>query len=278
VKIRILQLNLRIGAFEPNRQKLLAAYEQAIKQGAEFVIAPELFLCGYPPRELLLRQDFIEANFIALHKTAAAVGEVPLCVGFVDENPARPARSLFNSAAILQAGKVLWQQPKSLLPTYAVFDENRYFEPAKPTAPLELNGRKLGITICDDIWNVEDFWSDRLCRRDSIKELIVQGANIIPTGSITKPPSAELRPDQNNQDSLPEYDILDAILQHYVGEHPSKAEIIKRGFAPAVVTCVVNKITCTEYKRRQAAPEAKISPRAFGMSCRILVAQRFRTV
>ena len=564
MKIGILQLNSTIGDFESNRQKLVATYERAVQQGAEFVIAPELFLCGYPPRDLLLRPDFIEANLTTLANTAEAVGAVPLCVGFVDKNLARPGRSLFNSAAVLQNGKIVWRQNKSLLPTYDVFDEDRYFEPAKSPAPFAFKGRQLGITICEDIWNDEDFWADRRYRRDPVKELLAQGADlilnlsaspwhvgkeqtrlamlqrvardervplvevnavgandelifdghsvalnrqgevlalgkgfaedllvvevdgqprsaeppaqaesidlrgqtpapkpnwpakeeqlfralslgirdyvhkcgfqsvvlglsggidsaltavlavdalgtdkvmgvslparyssrgsltdaevlaknlgiryevipiepafkavegqlanvfagtrpneteeniqsrlrgvtlmalsnkfgslvlttgnksemavgyctlygdmcgalavisdvfktevyslsrwinrdriIIPTDSITKPPSAELRPDQRDQDSLPPYDVLDAILQHYVVEHLSKDAIVKRGFAPAVVNEVINKVTFTEYKRRQAAPGLKVSPRAFGMGRRNPIAQRFRAI
>ncbi len=563
MKIGVLQLDSTIGAFDANRQKLLAAYDQARRLGAEFIIAPELFLCGYPPRDLLLRADFVEANLTALAEAARGIAAVPLCVGYVDWNTARPGRPLHNSAAILRDGGILWRQHKSLLPTYDVFDEDRYFEPGSRVAPFEFKGRKLAITICEDIWNDEDFWPERLYRRDPVKELMTQGADLIlnlsaspwhlgkektrlamlqrvaadegaplvmanlvgandelifdgnsvalngagqpvacgrsfaedvfvadlnpaspvlrhdwppseeqlftalslgirdyvqkcgfksvlvglsggidsaltavlavdalsadqvmgvsmparysspgsltdaealaknlgiryevlpiepvfkaveaqldkvfsgtkpneaeenvqsrlrgltlmalsnkfgslvlttgnksemavgyctlygemsgalaviadvfktdiykisrwvnsgarqgagskeldlaaprsrppaliPEASITKPPSAELRPDQKDQDSLPAYETLDAILQAYVVENLSKDQIILRGFHPAVVNEVINKVTFSEYKRRQAAPGLKVSPRAFGMGRRFPIAQRFR--
>ena len=544
--IGLLQLNSTVGDFAANREKLLAACARAVALGAEFVLAPELFLCGYPPRDLLQREDFVEANLTALAETAGKIGVVPLCVGFVDRNSERPGRALRNSAAVLQNGQIIWRATKSLLPTYDVFDEDRYFEPAKNSAPFEFNGRKLGITICEDIWNDEDFWPERLYRGDPVRELIAQGAEIIlnlsaspwhdgkertrldmlgrvarderiplaqvnlvgandelifdghsvvfnssgellalgagfaeeimvvnlresgkrkskndfppreqqlfsalslgvrdyvrkcgfksvivglsggidsalvaaiaadalgpenvlgvsmparysssgsltdaeqlarnlgiryevlpiepafksveaqlknifagttlneaeeniqsrlrgvtlmalsnkfgalvlttgnksemavgyctlygdmdgalgpiadvlktdvykisrwvnrereiiPADSITKPPSAELRPNQTDQDSLPPYEILDAILDLYVVKNFGKAEIVSRGFAAAVVNDVVNKINFSEYKRRQAAPGLKVSPRAFGMGRRIPVAQKFRT-
>ena len=548
MKIGLLQLNPTIGDFAANREKLLSAYAQAVARGAEFILAPELFLCGYPPRDLLQRPDFIDANLASLAETAAQTGAVPLCVGFVDKNSEPPGRALKNSAAVLQNGKIIWRTTKSLLPTYDVFDEDRYFEPAKKVEPFVFNGRKLGITICEDIWNDEDFWPERLYRRDPVKELISQGAEmilnisaspwhdgkertrlvmlqrvardekiplaqvnavgandelifdghsvaldahgellalgqgfaeeilvvdlqesgkrkaesgndfppreellfsalslgirdyirkcgfksviiglsggidsalvavlaadalgaenvlgvamparysssgsltdaellaknlglryevlpiepafnavekqlekvfagtqrneaeeniqsrlrgvtlmalsnkfgalvlttgnksemavgyctlygdmngalapiadvlktdvykiarwvnrdreIIPSASITKPPSAELRPGQTDQDSLPPYEILDAILDFYVVKNLSKPEIVARGFDAAVVNDVVNKINFSEYKRRQAAPGLKVSPRAFGMGRRIPVAQKFRT-
>ena len=179
MKIGLLQLNSTVGDFTANRQKLLAGCEKARALGAEFVIAPELFLCGYPPRDLLLRADFVQASLAALAETAKSIGPIPLCVGCVGENSERPGRALRNSAAVLQNGKIIWRTHKSLLPTYDVFDEDRYFEPAKSAAPFEFHGRKLGITICEDIWNDEDFWPERLYRRDPIKELIAQGAEII---------------------------------------------------------------------------------------------------
>ena len=160
--VGLLQLNSTIGDFAANRLKLMAGYDQACARGAEFVLAPELFLCGYPPRDLLQRPDFIDANLAALAETAAGVGAVPLCVGYVDRNPEKPGRGLKNAAAVLQGGKIIWRTAKSLLPTYDVFDEDRYFEPAKNVAPFAFNGHRLGITICEDIWNDEDFWPDRI--------------------------------------------------------------------------------------------------------------------
>ncbi len=545
MKIGLLQLNSTVGDFAANRLKLFAAYEKACALGAEFVIAPELFLCGYPPRDLLQRPDFIDANLSTLDELARSIGAVPLCVGYVDRNAEKPGRALHNSAAVLQNGKIIWRTRKSLLPTYDVFDEDRYFEPAKNVVPFEFNGHKLGITICEDIWNDEDFWPERLYRRDPVRELIAQGAEIIlnisaspwcdgkertrlemlrrvasdekiplaqvnlvgandelifdghsvaldaqgelvalaqgfveeilvvdlsspsplrgervfparehqlfaalslgirdyvhkcgfksvilglsggidsalvavvaadalgagnvlgvamparyssagsltdaellartlgiryevlpiepafaamenqmakvfagtkpneaeenlqsrlrgttlmalsnkfgalvlttgnksemavgyctlygdmngalapiadvfktdiyrlarwinrdreiiPAASITKPPSAELRPNQTDQDSLPPYETLDAILELYVVKNLGKTEIVQRGFDAAVVNDVINKVNFSEYKRRQAAPGLKVSPRAFGVGRRIPIAQKFR--
>jgi len=557
--VGLLQLNSTVGDFAANREKLNAAYAEAVGRGAEFVLAPELFLCGYPPRDLLQREDFVEANLAALEETAQQIGTTPLCLGYVEKNSERPGRALKNAAAILQDGKIVWRTIKSLLPTYDVFDEDRYFEPALRIEPYVFKGRKLGITICEDIWNDEDFWPDRLYRRDPVKELIAQGAEfilnlsaspwsdgkertrlemlrrvardekiplaevnaigandelifdghsvalnsrgeilalgggfveevlvvdlvsgssrgdkdqlkprehapagfhefpareallfaalslgvrdyvhkcgfksvivglsggidsaliaviaadalgaknvfgvsmparyssegsmtdaeklarnlglrhevlpiepvfqaveaqlqkvfagtkpneaeenvqsrlrgltlmalsnkfgglvlttgnksemavgyctlygdmngalapiadvlktdvyklsrwvnrdreIIPANSIFKPPSAELRPNQTDQDSLPPYEILDAILDLYVVKNLAKAEIISRGYDAGVVNEIVNKINFSEYKRRQAAPGLKVSARAFGMGRRVPVAQRFRT-
>jgi NAD+ synthetase len=548
LNIGLLQLNSTVGDFAANRQKLLAGYEQARALGAEFVLAPELFLCGYPPRDLLQRADFVEANLAALAEAAGSIGAIPLCVGHVDRNPERPGRALRNAAAVLQNGKIIWRTHKCLLPTYDVFDEDRYFEPAKAIAPFEFNGHKFGITICEDIWNDEDFWPERLYRRDPVRELVAGGAEIIlnlsaspwhdgkekmrlemlrriardekiplaqvnavgandelifdghsvaldargevialgkgfaedilvaelgesrkqkaegrndfppreqqlfaalslgirdyvhkcgfksaivglsggidsalvavlaadalgadkvfgvsmparyssagslsdaaalaknlgiryevlpiepvfksvekqlgkvfagtkpneaeenvqsrlrgvtlmalsnkfgalvlttgnksemavgyctlygdmcgalapladvfktdiykiaewvnrdreiiPAASISKPPSAELRPNQTDQDSLPPYEMLDRILDAYIVQNLGMEEIIRRGFDAAVVNDVLNKINFSEYKRRQAAPGLKVSPRAFGIGRRIPIAQRFRT-
>jgi NAD+ synthase (glutamine-hydrolysing) len=110
-----------------------------------------------------------------------------------------------------------------------------------------------------------------------ISSWVNRNREIIPAASLTKPPSAELRPDQKDQDSLPPYDVLDRILEAYVVQNLSKQEIITRGFDATIVNDVINKVTFSEYKRRQAAPGLKVSRRAFGIGRRIPVAQRFRT-
>ncbi len=179
MRIGLLQLNATIGAFDKNRARLEAAYRETVDKGAELVLAPELFLCGYPPRDLLLRDDFIQRGLECLDALAAAVGAVPLITGYVDRNPARPGRPLRNAAAIIQNGEIIHRVMKSLLPTYDVFDEDRYFEPAEQVAPLELCGQKIAVTICEDIWNDADFWPERRYRRDPIRELIDAGAGLI---------------------------------------------------------------------------------------------------
>ncbi len=546
MRIGLLQLNATIGAFDKNRTRLEAAYREAVEKGAELVLAPELFLCGYPPRDLLLRDDFIQRGLDCLQALTRAVGPVPLIVGYVDRNPTRPGRPLRNAASVIQNGKVLYCVMKSLLPTYDVFDEDRYFEPADKVFPIQLNGQKIALTICEDIWNDADFWPERRYRCDPVRELIDAGAKlivnisaspwqrgkeaarlemlqrvardervplvqvntvgandelifdghsvvlnaqgkvlalgagfaeevlvvdteapapspalttptnpeeqlyralvlgvrdyvekcgfksvilglsggidsaivaviaaealgpdkvwgvslpsryssegslsdaellakklgirydvlpigepvadvektlegiftgkpldateeniqsrmrglllmalsnkfgplvlttgnkselavgyctlygdmcgalaviadvlkteiyalarwinrneeIIPWSTIEKPPSAELRPNQTDQDSLPPYEVLDRILRHYVVDDADPKMLISEGIAPEVVRDVLNKIIFSEYKRRQAAPGLKVSPRAFGMGRRVPIAQGFRS-
>jgi NAD+ synthase (glutamine-hydrolysing) len=179
MRIGLLQLNATIGAYDKNRARLEAAYREAVDKGAELVLAPELFLCGYPPRDLLLRDDFVQRGLDCLVALAASVGEVPLITGYVDRNLARPGRGLRNAAAVIQNGKVLHRVMKSLLPTYDVFDEDRYFEPAEKVSLVEINGKKIAVTICEDIWNDADFWADRRYRCDPVHDLVQAGAQLV---------------------------------------------------------------------------------------------------
>jgi NAD+ synthetase len=179
MRIGLLQLNATVGAYEENRAKLEEAYARAVAQGAELVVAPELFLCGYPPRDLLLREDFVQRGLDCLEALAKKIGPVPLITGYVERSTHRPGRPLSNAAAVIQQGKVTHRVRKSLLPTYDVFDEDRYFEPAAQVAPVEIAGRKIAITICEDIWNDADFWPEQRYRRDPVRELVAAGAELV---------------------------------------------------------------------------------------------------
>lgn len=179
MRIGLLQLNATIGAYDDNRARLEDAYAKAVAQGAELVVAPELFLCGYPPRDLLLRDDFVQRGLDCLAALARKIGAVPLITGYVERSTHRPGRPLSNAAAVIQNGRVLHRLRKCLLPTYDVFDEDRYFEPAMDIAPVKIAGRKIAITICEDIWNDADFWPEQRYRKDPVHELVVNGADLV---------------------------------------------------------------------------------------------------
>ena len=543
MKIALAQINTTVGDLAGNEAMILAAYQRGVEAGAELVLVPELAVCGYPPRDLLYKSRFIERCLEVVERLAKATGETGLLVGFPGRSEKRPGREFTNACALLQRGRVLAVRTKTLLPTYDVFDEDRYFEPATENTPVEFNGRKLGLTICEDVWNDEDFWRERRYERNPATELVHHGAEfllnisaspwhlgknrtrremlaslaaksrvpvvycnsvggndelvfdgtslvfnaagkllaegamfaedflvvnpwkaspveprslpdeekiykalvlglrdylhkcgfksavlglsggidsaltaviaaealgrdnvrgvllpsefssqgsiedarklaanlgiqydlipiqppfvavreqlknvfagraedtteeniqarlrgvimmamsnkfgslllttgnkselavgyctlygdmcgglavisdvpktmvyrisdwvnrgkeIIPRASITKPPSAELRANQTDQDSLPPYDVLDAILEHYVVHCRSAAEIVKLGFDEATVKRIVRLIDFNEYKRRQAAPGLKVTSKAFGVGRRIPIAQRYR--
>jgi NAD+ synthetase len=545
VKIALAQINTTVGDLAGNEAKILAAADRAGSEGADLVLFPELTITGYPPRDLLLNKDFIAGNLAVLQRLAAASGPAAMLVGFVGENKNTPGRGVTNEAALLQNGRIIAARAKTLLPTYDVFDEDRYFEPARSNAPVSIANQSCGVTICEDIWNDEDFWPHRLYRANPAGDLLAAGARqlfnisaspwnvgkeklrarmlaslarksgrpvalcnlvggndelvfdggslvfngageliakgkdfeedfvvvdtagsppifpipppeeecvyralvlglrdyfhkcgfksavlglsggidsaltaclaaaalgpdhvrgvslpsqfssqgslddarllakrlglrhdvisiqpcfeavkqqvkplfgarpedtteenvqarlrgvilmalsnkfgslllttgnkselatgyctlygdmcgglavisdvpktmvyrlaqwinrdaeIIPAASISKPPSAELRPNQTDQDSLPPYETLDAILEHYVVQGRSPVEIVKLGFAPETVKQVIRLIDVNEYKRRQAAPGLKVTSKAFGLGRRFPIAQRYREV
>ncbi len=179
MKIALAQLNLTVGDLAGNAEKILAAYRRGADAGAEIVVCPELAITGYPPRDLLLRKDFAAKNLETLNRIAAATGKTGLLVGFVGENAKRPGRDVTNSVALLQHGKIIATRSKTLLPTYDVFDEDRYFQPGETNAPVEFNGQKIGLTICEDIWNDDDFWPERRYRSNPPVDLADAGAEII---------------------------------------------------------------------------------------------------
>jgi len=182
VKVALGQINPTIGDFEGNRRLVLEATAAAEKQGADLALFPELALSGYPPRDLLERTSFLDAGAASLATLAAtlASSRTAVVVGFPERlSPGPSGRVVANSAALIDGGKVTHIVRKSLLPTYDVFDEWRYFEPAAEVAPVLWRGRKLGLSICEDIWNDADFWPHRLYRGDPIEALVRAGAELI---------------------------------------------------------------------------------------------------
>jgi NAD+ synthase (glutamine-hydrolysing) len=177
MRIGFAQFNPTVGDLPGNGRKILEAYHELVAAGAELVITPELALTGYPPQDLVFKSRFVPANLAALEQLHAAAGAVPLLTGFVDvnEGPGQPFR---NAAAVLEQGRPIRRVYKSLLPTYDVFDEDRYFEPASSTAPLEIAGRKIGVTICEDIWT-EPYLPRRLYGFSPVESLVSQGAELL---------------------------------------------------------------------------------------------------
>ena len=179
MKVALAQLNPTVGDLEGNEAAILAAYRHGIDAGAAIVVCPELCVTVYPPRDLLLKPRFVAANLETLDELAAATNQTALLVGFVGRNKSRPGREVTNSVALLQHGKVAATRAKTLLPTYDVFDEDRYFEPAGENPVVEFNGRKIALTICEDIWNDEDFWPVRRYQHNPPVELTAAGARVI---------------------------------------------------------------------------------------------------
>jgi len=152
MRIGIAQINTTVGDLAGNRSKILEAYRQLVSQGAELVVFPELVICGYPPRDLLFKTRFVADSAESLRLIAAEIGSVPALIGTVTSNESHVGRPFLNSAALCESGQVRAHTHKSLLPSYDVFDEDRYFEPSSQPGLLTVGGKRIGVTICEDIW------------------------------------------------------------------------------------------------------------------------------
>jgi NAD+ synthetase len=172
MKIALAQINTTVGDLAGNEAKILAGAARAQAEGADLALFPELTITGYPPRDLLLKRDFVAGNLAVLKRLAAASGPTALLVGYVGENKNNPGRDVTNQAALLQNGQIVATRAKTLLPTYDVFDEDRYFEPGPKNVPVSIAGQPCGVTICEDIWNDEDFWPHRRYRANPIGDLV----------------------------------------------------------------------------------------------------------
>ncbi|RFC46045.1 MAG: NAD+ synthase/NAD+ synthase (glutamine-hydrolysing) [Verrucomicrobia bacterium] len=177
MKIGFAQINPTIGDIPSNREKILAAYRALVADGADIVLTPELALTGYPPLDLLFESDFVPRNLKALDELAASIESVPLIVGYADFHIGT-GNAFRNAAAVLQTGQITARVFKSLLPTYDVFDEARYFEPANQVEPVMLLCQKVGITLCEDIWNEAHLPRDYY-PLSPVGQLVAQGATLI---------------------------------------------------------------------------------------------------
>jgi NAD+ synthase (glutamine-hydrolysing) len=178
MKVGLAQINTTVGDFAGNVNLILSAYRKLVADGAELVLTPELSITGYPPQDLIFAGDFVDRNLATLREIHTQVGEVPLIVGFIDRNLTGHGKPFFNAAAFLRQDRDPVVVHKRLLPTYDVFDEDRYFEPGAASEPVEFDGKKIGITICEDLWTPE-YLPGPLYRVDPPGELVDKGADLL---------------------------------------------------------------------------------------------------
>ncbi|MGH9456284.1 MAG: NAD+ synthase [Thermoanaerobaculia bacterium] len=179
MKIFIAQLNPTVGALESNRAAIARAYEEGVAAGAEIVMVPELAVTGYPPRDLLDKSLFVRANLEVRDALAAMTGPAALIFGCVEPNENAWGKPLRNVAIVAQNGRVVHRQAKTLLPTYDVFDELRYFEPGSAVSVVELFGRKVGVSVCEDYWFEDEMRGRRLYGANPVEPLARGGADVL---------------------------------------------------------------------------------------------------
>ena len=184
MRVALAQINPTIGDFDGNRRLIEAAVDEATTGGAELVVLPELAISGYPPKDLLERSGFLRAAQASLAALVAHLGGRPaapgVIVGFPETLPdVHAGRRIANAAALIEDGRVTAVRRKSLLPTYDVFDEGRYFAAETAVELVPFRGRRLALSICEDIWNDADFWPQRLYRDDPIERMVNAGADLI---------------------------------------------------------------------------------------------------
>lgn len=176
MKIALAQLNYHIGNFQSNTEKIIRHIHLAKEQDADVVVFAELAVCGYPPRDFLEFNDFISQTLVCVQKIAGASTGITTIVGAPARNPKTEGKNLFNAAYVLRDGKIASEHHKGLLPNYDVFDEYRYFEPAREFHIAEIGGKKIAITICEDLWDIEEDLMYTVCPMDVLAQ---QGAEIM---------------------------------------------------------------------------------------------------
>ncbi len=179
MKICLAQINPTVGAFEQNVKKICRFINTAKKKGADLIVFPEMCIVGYPPKDLLELSGFVDSNLKALEEVRNNVTGISAIVGFVDRNAGQRGKNLYNAAAYINNKEIVSRYYKSLLPTYDVFDEGRYFESAHSISLAKISGRKSGISICEDAWGANIIWHGKIHHKDPVESMIRQGAEII---------------------------------------------------------------------------------------------------
>src|SRR4051812_6302332 len=156
MRIALCQLNYTIGDFENNTRRIIEQIKKAKSESVDLAIFSELCVCGYPPLDFLEFNDFIKKSRLATEEIARECNGIMAIVGFPEVNPVAEGKNLFNAAAVLSNGKIVDVIYKSLLPTYDIFDEYRYFEPGKNAHCVTIGNVKIALTVCEDLWNLDD--------------------------------------------------------------------------------------------------------------------------
>jgi NAD+ synthetase len=179
MKVFIGQINSTVGALAANAARIRRAYDEGVAAGADVVLVPELAVCGYPPRDLLDRPHFVDSILATRDELVAMTGETTLIFGCPIRTGNWCGKPLYNAAVIARNGKIVLEQRKMLLPTYDVFDELRYFEPGNQVALVEIAGRKVGVSICEDFWFDDEVNGTKLYCQNPVDELARQGAEVL---------------------------------------------------------------------------------------------------
>ncbi len=178
MKICLAQINPTVGDFEQNVKKICRFINTA-KKRADLIVFPEMCIVGYPPKDLLELSGFVDSNLKALEEVKKNVTGISAIVGFVDRNVGHRGKNLYNAAAYINNKEIISRHYKSLLPTYDVFDEDRYFEPAHSISLAKISGRRSGISICEDAWGANVVWPGKIHHKDPVESMVRQGAEII---------------------------------------------------------------------------------------------------
>ncbi|MFB3923531.1 MAG: NAD+ synthase [Terriglobia bacterium] len=179
MKIALAQINTTVGDYSGNVERIVRFARGARERGAGLVVFPELALCGYPPRDLVEKPGFVQRSEAELARLAGLLPDIPALVGYVRRSRVEQGKAVSDAAALLYRGEAILDYVKILLPFYDVFDESRYFEPGNAPGICDLQGYRLGVTICEDTWNDKHFWKKQLYTRDPVEETVRAGAAVL---------------------------------------------------------------------------------------------------